>query len=48
MVLLNKKGVTKMMILQKFWYCKKMVLQKKADTLTPHRNERTNVSEIYF
>ena len=42
-----------MMILQKFWYGKKMVLQedgiaKKADTLTPHRNERTNVSEMYF
>ena len=29
MVLLNKKGVTKMKVLQKFWYCKKMVLQKK-------------------
>lgn len=42
MVLLNKKGVTKMMVLQEDG------IAKKADTLTPHRNERTNVSEMYF
>ena len=42
MLVLQEDGIAKMLVLQEDG------IAKKADTLTPHRNERTNVSEMYF